>query len=178
MFQSLVKQRCNRPSLIWLSDRQEAGVVDLFVLFPLTFLIGGLIIAAMALNHRARLRELAYRERIAMIERGLAPAPETDPARFERAFDTWVSPETFGRPAGQRHRTFGIMLLGLGGGLMMLIGFTAESLPAGFGVGGGVACLGIAFLVNGILEGRADPGDRRVPRQIHEPGPVRGKVEP
>jgi hypothetical protein len=143
-------------------------VVDVVLLFPLTFLVGGLIIAAMAMSHRARLRELAYRERIAMIERGLTPAPETDPARFEQTLERWVSSDAFARAAGHRHRTFGVMLIGLGFGLMLLIGVTA-GFANGMGIGGAVVCLGVAFLVNGILEARAAPSAPRRPSGARAP---------
>ena len=46
-------------------------------------LLGGLGLIAYTLGGRQRLRELAIKERIALIEKGLVPSPEVDPARFE-----------------------------------------------------------------------------------------------
>src|SRR4249920_2215022 len=45
--------------------------------------LGGMGLIAVMLRGRQRLRELAIQERIALIEKGLVPSPEADPARFE-----------------------------------------------------------------------------------------------
>ena len=44
----------------------------------------GLVMVTMSMRSRERLRELAIRERIAMIEKGLVPSPESDPAHMRR----------------------------------------------------------------------------------------------
>ena len=138
---------------------------------PLVAIIGGLINAGLALHHRARLKELALRERIAMIEKGITPPPEVDPAAFDSG---WEEREV--RPGVEatraKHRTAGVILTGVGLGLMLLITLTADDMAIGIGVGGAVVILGIAFLINSMLSSRTEPqpGSRRYGR----PGTVRG----
>jgi hypothetical protein len=121
------------------------AVVVIIVLVAVV--LGGLALIAYTVTSRQRLRELAVRERIAMIERGLVPAPEADPAQFDR-----LVPER--RPTSakaQRYRSAGVMLMGLGFALLMLLGFAAGVPEVGFGVGGGCAALGAAVFFNGML---------------------------
>jgi hypothetical protein len=110
----------------------------------------GLMIAAMF--NRRRFRELEHRERLAMIERGLIPPPERNPAAFESAAGLKSHPE----PAASGYRTAGVMMIGIGLGLMMLIAFAAGEPAVGFGVGGGFATLGAASLLNYSLISRRD----------------------
>jgi len=134
-------------------------VNDLIVLvatIPLIALIGGLIIGGMALQHRAKLRELAYKERIAMIERGLVPPPETDPGAFDRALGEAVKTRVGAEPRAPgeralRHRTAGVALIALGLGLMLIIGFAGGAPGAGIGVGGAIMVVGAAGLVNSLF---------------------------
>jgi len=116
-----------------------------------------LIIAAMA--NRRRLREMEHRERIAMIERGLMPAPESDPAAFETAAGYTQSTEE----PGDRYRTAGVLMIGLGFALMFVIGITASQRSVGIGIGGGWAVLGAASLFNYYLISRRQ--ERRGRRQ-------------
>ena len=140
----------------------------LILLLPILALVGGLVIGAMALQHRAKLRELADRERIAMIERGLVPPPETDPAGFSRAvgdgggrFDVPTAP---GERA-MRHRTAGVAFLAIGLGLLMIISFAGENPGAGIGVGGAIMVIGAAGLANSYIiaqdEARRAADERR-----------------
>jgi hypothetical protein len=132
---------------------------------PLVAIIGGLINAGLALHHRARLKELALRERIAMIEKGITPPPEVDPAAFDASWD-----ERQVRPGVEtthaKYRTAGVILTGVGLGLMLLISLTADDMAIGIGVGGGIVILGLAFLVNSILSARTEreAGNRRYSR--------------
>ena len=43
------------------------------------------MVAIVSTIAKGRVRELEIRERIAMIERGMVPPPEADPAGFERS---------------------------------------------------------------------------------------------
>lgn len=125
-----------------------------FAIYMLTLIIlAALAILWMAMNSRRRLHEMQHRERLAMIERGLLPSPETDPAGFERRMGLDLAPDT---PAGARSRSSGVILIGFGLGLIMLISFAAESPGMGIGVGGAFALLGAAFYVNGLLSSRQD----------------------
>ena len=139
---------------------------------PLVVIIGGLINAALALHHRARLKELVLRERIAMIEKGVTPPPEVDPAAFDSGWE-----EKAGRPGVEtthaKHRTAGVILTGVGLGLILLISLTANDMAIGIGVGGAIVILGLAFLINSILSARTEreAGNRRYGRS----GTVRGR---
>jgi hypothetical protein len=119
------------------------------------FIVGGVGVILMAMHQRTKKFEMQHRERLAMIERGLAPSPETDPEQFEA---------TFGRPGVSRYTTLGIAIVGIGMGLMLLIGVAGDAPEAGIGVGGAIAVLGAAFIVNGYLQRGGDPGRSAGPR--------------
>ena len=53
-------------------------------LIPIVAIVGGIIAGIVATVTRGRVRELEIRERIAMIERGMVPPPESDPEGFDR----------------------------------------------------------------------------------------------
>jgi hypothetical protein len=114
-------------------------------LIPLAAVIGGVLIAVIRMQHINRLRELQYKERIARIEKGLAPPPEADPARFEEA----MALASGGR--AERFRSAGVTLIGLGVGLALLIAFAGGAFEAGIGVGGAFVALGAALVYNARL---------------------------
>ena len=116
--------------------------------------IGGVALMIAAMTNRRKLREMEHRERLAMIERGIAPAPEADPAGFERATGV-EAPAAHGRLPGERYRTIGVVMIGIGVGLAFLLGMVAESGQAGIGVGGAWVALGGASLLNYFLITRA-----------------------
>src|SRR5712692_4207288 len=133
------------------------------ILIPIVAIIGGFVVAIVNSVQRARIRELEIRERIAMIEKGLMPPPEVDPPGFDRAMHRV---EHFQRrldgiqryqwrTSASRHRRAGIVLIGVGVGLMVLIGFSGSPDEA-LGVGGFIAILGLAFLINSLFE-RSQP---------------------
>ena len=117
---------------------------------------GALVLVWTAMRGRQRLRELAIRERIALIERGLVPAPEADPERFERMVGLGRSEN----PQAQRYQSAGIMFMGFGAGLICLISFAAGVPAIGFGVGGALVLLGLAMYGNGSLIASNTPPDR------------------
>ena len=63
-----------------------------------------------------------------------------------------------------RHRRAGITLIGVGVGMMVLIGFSGSP-EEGFAIGGFLAALGLAFLVNSFFE-----------REHVQPPPANGSV--
>jgi hypothetical protein len=135
---------------------------------PLVAITGGLINAAIAIHHRARLKEFAIRERIALIERGISPPPEMDPAAFDREWEAQHAGPA-GESSSAKHQTAGVILTGVGVALALLISLTSREPAVGIGVGGAIAILGVAFLINSRLaahdarrEGR-EPA-RRLPR--------------
>ena len=114
-------------------------------LFVVT-VIGGVVIVLAGMWQRARTLEMAHRERLAMIERGLMPSPERDPEAFERSLST--------RPASSpRAMAAGIVTISVGLGLALLLSVAARVPNVGLGVGGAIALLGAGFVVNALLAG-------------------------
>ena len=52
------------------------------VLFLILSIVAGVALMIAAMHNRRKIREMEHRERLAMIERGVVPAPESDPAAF------------------------------------------------------------------------------------------------
>jgi hypothetical protein len=132
--------------------------MDVWVLIPLAMVLGlwaYLIVRALS---RSRVRELEIRERIAMIEKGHVPAPEVDPRGFERALAKDIT--AYRASTGSyRHRRAGTTLIGVGLGLMMMIAFAGNDPQTGLGVGGFLVMIGLAFVVNGLLERGPGPAE-------------------
>jgi hypothetical protein len=144
---------------------EQAIVISLVVV-----VLAGISVLWMSIHYRKRIREMAHRERLAMIDRGLVPPPEVDPARFER--QAGLEPPL--SRGAERSRSVGIVMIGLGLAFMVLISIAAEAPEAGVGIGGAFAVLGAAFLFNSMLLDR---------RRSHEPSrapdyPRRSAVEP
>lgn len=125
---------------------------ETFWMIPITAILGGIAVVVVSIISKTRLRELEIRERIAMIERGMVPAPETDPRGFDRALH--VLDRADRTRGGARHRRAGITLMGIGFGLMVLIGFTSGEAGSALGVGGFLVVLGLAFFINALFETR------------------------
>ncbi|MDQ3418124.1 MAG: hypothetical protein M3541_04990 [Acidobacteriota bacterium] len=127
---------------------EETIILTVFVLF----VVAGVTLLLMAMSNRRYMRELAHRERMAMIERGLVPSPESDPAQFEAATGLATTPPPPSLPKrGDRFRTLGVAMIGLGFGLAFLIGLTGGDPDVGVGVGGAWVALGAASLLNYFL---------------------------
>ena len=125
----------------------------LAVSLPLILLVVGAAVTVIALRGRQRLKELAVQERIAMIEKGLVPSPESNPAGFESAMAR--------RPISDRalrYRSAGLVLTGMGMALMILLLFVMPGAVRGVavGVGGAMTVLGLTILGNGLLLARDD----------------------
>jgi hypothetical protein len=145
-----------------------------FIWIPIVAIVGGITLAIVKSVSMARVRELEVRERIAMIEKGLIPPPESNPRGFERAMevvdrldrrydDDWYD-RYARRRSPERHRTAGITLMGVGFGVMFMLVVAAGEPQRAIGVGGFLVILGIAFLVNGLIE-------RRPQRHTWDKGP-------
>jgi len=152
-------------------------VDDVFVfnpfLIPITAIVCVFVFVVIRTLVRARVRELEIRERIAMIERGLVPAPEVDPRGFDRAMNR-MERRDYSR-GSMRHRRAGVTMMGIGFGLMVLIGFTANDASVAIGVGGFLVVIGIAFFVNSLIDGGSyDP--RQSPPSFG--GPAAGPSAP
>ncbi len=116
---------------------------EIIVIVMTLIVLSGVTILMTAMMNRRRIREMEHRERLAMIERGLIPSPESDPTGFEAAAGM-----TDSSSYGERFRTAGVLMIGIGLGLMVLISFTAGEPSVGIGVGGAFALLGGASLLN------------------------------
>jgi len=116
-------------------------------------ILAGVAVFWMAMQSRRQIREMEHRERLAMIERGLLPAPELDPAGFERKL-TGLRPAV--TPGGLRARTSGVIMISLGLAFMFLLSFAAGAPGVGVGIGGAFALVGAGFFVNSLLIGRSD----------------------
>jgi hypothetical protein len=125
------------------------------MLVALVVIGGGIALIAISMSGRQRMRELVMRERIALIEKGLAPSPEVDPAGFDRLLGG--APRRPGNARSIRYRSAGVMVMGLGAALLLLIGFTTGNGGVAFGVGGGLLLLGAATFVNGLVVARETP---------------------
>ena len=134
----------------------DAGFVA--VMFAL-IVLGSIAVLWMAMQNRQLQRELQHRERLAMIERGLIPPPEVDPAAFETRAGLAGQPEARG---AARSRSAGIIMIGFGLGLMMLISLAAGEPEVGIGIGGAFAMLGAAFIFNSVALSRRE-GSRLPP---------------
>jgi hypothetical protein len=131
-------------------------------LIPIFAIVGGIALAIVNSINRSRLRELEIKERIAMIERGLVPSPETDPKGFERVLSDRSWDDHYNdfhhslSPVTDRHRRVGMILIGVGCGLLILFAPSVR-------VGGFLIVLGVAFLVSSFFEPPRRPGARRAP---------------
>src|SRR5262245_33520839 len=155
-----MKQFTTRSSLI-RSDEYAGGAVDdssLVFLIPIIAIVGAFAYSIVNTLARSRVRELEIRERIAMIERGLVPAPEVDPRGFERAMGRPERHERLERldrrmhASGARHRRAGVTLVGVGFGIMVLIAFASGEESVAIGVGGFLVVVGLAFFVNSFID--------------------------
>lgn len=129
----------------------EGAFVGLVIIVPIIVLTGGILIVLMGMYQHTKTLDMRHRERMAMIERGLSPLPEIDPAQ--------VAATTRSRRASvpPRNTSLGIALVGIGLGLMMIIGFAGEAPGAAIGVGGAIVILGVAFIVNGYVQRHYEP---------------------
>jgi hypothetical protein len=117
-------------------------------MIPIVAIIGGITAGIVSVLAKSRVRELEIRERIAMIERGMVPAPEADPNGFERRMHA-VERVQHGN-AAPRFRAGGIMVMSVGFGLMMLFWFLDEP-RVGMGIGGFLVIIGFGLFVNSLF---------------------------
>src|SRR5262245_29339357 len=129
-------------------------------LIPVVAIVGAFVYVIIKTLAQSRVRELEIRERIAMIERGLVPAPETDPRGFDRAMSRLDRQSYLRESSGGRHRRAGVTMMGVGFGLMVLIAFTSGEESIAVGVGGFLVVVGLAFFVNSFIDGGASPNVR------------------
>jgi hypothetical protein len=113
-------------------------------ILPLVTLMGLFALAALWIWGRNRLREAEHRERLAMIERGLAPPSEVDALVQLHA---GRRPTTAAAVRAYRMRSAGILFIGFGLALWLLLSFTVDDSRIAIGIGGAIAIMGAAFVV-------------------------------
>jgi hypothetical protein len=148
---------------------------------PIVAIIGGIMVAIVSTIAKGRIRELEIRERIAMIERGMVPPPETDPVGFERSLRSVEDLQY--RHSGPRLRTGGTVVMSIGFGLMLLISMTSGSADIGVGVGGFLVILGFGIFISSLWSGSRLPPmplevNRRPPAPSGGATPPSGPVDP
>jgi hypothetical protein len=119
---------------------------------PIVAIAGGIISGIVHTVMRARVRELEIRERIAMIERGLVPPPESDPETFDRRMYSMHQIQR--EHVAPRHRSAGVVLMAVGLGMMVLLTYAGNVPRQGLGVGGFIMILGLGFFINSLFAPR------------------------
>jgi hypothetical protein len=140
---------------------------EMIVLIFAMMIFAGIAVLWMAMQSRRRFREMEHRERLAMIERGLVPSPESDPMAFERS----LPPAGGSSPVSSRLRSAGVIVIGFGLSLVTLIWFVAEAPRVALGIGGAFVMIGLAFIVNAMLAAQQDASfTRPAPLPMRDPG--------
>jgi hypothetical protein len=116
---------------------------ELFAIVFSLVVLSGVFIVVMGLRQRSQQLEMRHKERMAMIEKGMSPVPQLPPAVMA-AIEVRSG-------AASRSLTLGIVIVAVGMGLATVVSIAGGSPEAGIGVGGGIAILGAAFIVNSLV---------------------------
>lgn len=138
----------NNPTSAPVQLCMEEAVAS--VLVAVLMLVLGTFIILMAMWRRMKYREMHHRERMAMIERGLAPPAEADPSSPLAQLRLHEQHRTV---TGRRMLSGGIAIIGFGLGLIVLIGIAGQSPETAMGLGGAITVLGLAFVVIALVQG-------------------------
>jgi len=131
-------------------------------LIPIVAIIGGITAGIVANITRGRVREMEIRERIAMIERGMVPPPESDPEAFDRRMHSMDVLQR-GHTA-PRFRSAGVILIAIGLGMTVLMTYAGGVPREALGVGGFIVILGLGFFVNSLFAQHPTPPPPISPR--------------
>jgi hypothetical protein len=143
-------------------------------LIPIVAIIGAFVAGIVATITRGQVRELEIRERIAMIERGMVPPPESDPGGFDRHLD---SMERFQhRHTAPRHRSAGVILIAVGLGMVVLLTYAGGVPREALGIGGFIVILGLGFFVNSLFTSHSFAPPPASPRGNEPPVPPSGSA--
>ena len=134
-------------------------------LIPIVAIVGGILAGMVATVTKGRVRELEIRERIAMIERGMVPPPESDPEGFDRRMHSVGIIQR--EHVAPRHRSAGVVLIAVGLGMMVLLTYAGDVPRQGLGIGGFIVILGLGFFVNSLFA----PRPTLPPRSNEPPAP-------
>lgn len=140
------------------------AIAIIVAVVPIAVIIGGLVIAALAIRSRAQLRALAHQERLAMIERGMTP-----PAK-RRAFPglllgSWddMKRTSWYRDDPTRRRASAVWMLGWGLALAVLVWVGVDDPRSALAIGGFFAILALTIFVISLMprpESAAPPEPR------------------
>jgi hypothetical protein len=123
-----------------------------------TAIAGGLGIAIYAIWLSGKAREMRHRERLALIEKGLAPAISGD-----------LEHGNYGQGRSYRsRREGGIMMICTGIGLMMFFGLSSGNWKSVW-IGGFILMFGVGNLIIALLNERDDRASRRPTQRPGEP---------
>lgn len=122
----------------------------LAIILPGLVILGGFGVVVAAITRGGKMAEFRHKERMAMIERGMAPSERerADPDQRSHGFKM----------------SLGILLCGLGLAFVMLLTFAAGSPSTGFGVGGAFVMIGLAFVVSALFTKKDADGPPPAPR--------------
>lgn len=134
---------------------------ELFALVFVTTIVAGVFLILMAMRQRSQQLEMLHRERMAMIERGLNPAQAAIEAPSWRGR---------GSAPASRSLSLGIVVVALGLSLMTIISIAGDSPETGVGVGGAIAIIGAAFIINSQVSRHA-PASSTQPPPLSSPTP-------
>jgi len=128
---------------------------ELFAMIFVLVVFAGVFIVFMGLRQRSHHLEMLHRERMALIERGIVPGPEDGFAHGGHR------PGTGRQGYSTRSMSLGIIVVAIGLGLMTIISVAGEAPETGIGVGGAIAIVGAAFIVNSLVNrGQSTPSPR------------------
>lgn len=117
--------------------------IVVIVVFSLV-IFAGFLISFMSLRYRARILEMAHRERLAMIERGLQPTDLPPLAHHQ-------DPQLRRSARSSKLLSAGIFIVGLGLAIAFLIGFASREPEVAVGVGGAIVVLGVSLIVSAMV---------------------------
>ena len=141
----------------------EVAIATLVAAVPIVALIGGLVIAALAIRNRARLKTLAHQERLAMIERGLTPPAEgrAFPGLPPGSWDDIMRTKERHPDDPTRRRDGAVWMLGFGlaAALLFWVGFDEPELA--MGIGGALSVLGLTYFVSSFVATPEPPSPPR-----------------
>jgi hypothetical protein len=143
-------------------------------------MLAGVFLIFSAIRHRSRSLEMAHKERMAMIEKGVVPSPEMDPGHRAWASAQAIppnQPRLVDHSPAQRSTTLGIVIVAIALGFMSIIGIAAETPSVALGIGGAILIVGVAFIVIGQVR-RAATGQPFGVSTYHSVPPIPGQRPP
>ena len=152
------------------------AIATIVAVVPIILIIGGLVIAALAIRSRAQLRALAHQERLAMIERGMTPPPAKGRVFSGLLPGSWddMKGATRYRDDPARRRASAVVMLGFGVALAVLIWVAGDDPRSAVGVGGFFVVMGLALFVISFMPRPESAAPPEPPPTTSEPATASG----